>query len=78
MSEESVFLLWYVREQNGDSSDLLIGVYRTEASAEAAINRLKLKAGFVPAPDGFRINRYELDRDHWEGGYDTGRKRNSK
>ena len=72
MSEESVFLLWYVREGDGDDGDLLIGVYRTEADAEAAINRLKSKAGFVAALEGFRINRYELNRDHWEDGYVTG------
>jgi hypothetical protein len=80
MSEESVFLLWYVRERNGDASDLLIGVYRTELDAEAAIDRLKSKAGFVAAPEGFRINRYELNRDHWEAGYvaDTGGEGNPK
>ena len=74
MSEESVFLLWYVKERDGDGADLLIGVYRTEPDVEAAIDRLKSKAGFVDAPKGFRINRYELNRDHWENGYvvDTG------
>jgi hypothetical protein len=74
MSEESVFLLWYVKERDGDGADLLIGVYRTEPDAEAAIDRLKSKAGFVDAPKGFRINRYELNRDHSENGYvvDTG------
>jgi hypothetical protein len=71
MNEESVFLLWYVRERDGDGGDLLIGVYRTEADAEA-INRLRSKAGFVAALEGFRINRYELNRDHWEDGYVTG------
>jgi len=71
MSEESVFLLWYVKERDGDNADLLIGVYRTEADAEAAIDRLKSKAGFVASPEGFRINRYELNRDHWEDAYVT-------
>jgi len=51
---------------------LLIGGYRSEAEAEAAIDRLKSKAGFVTAPEAFRINRYELNRDHWEDGYVTG------
>jgi hypothetical protein len=74
IGEESVFLLWYVKERDGAGADLLIGVYRTEPDAEAAIDRLKSKAGFVDAPKGFRINRYELNRDHWEDGYvaDTG------
>ena len=74
MSEGSVFLLWYVKERDCDGADLLIGVYCTEPDAEAAIDRLKSKAGFVDAPKGFRINRCELNRDHWEDGYvaDTG------
>jgi homoserine kinase type II len=74
MSEGSVFLLWYVKERDCDGADLLIGVYCTEPDAEAAIDRLKSKAGFVDAPKGFRVNRCELNRDHWEDGYvaDTG------
>jgi hypothetical protein len=72
MNGESVFLLWYVQKRDGDGTDLLIGVYRSEADAEAAIDRLKSKAGFLTAPEGFRINRYELNRDHWENGYVTG------
>ena len=72
MNGESVFLLWYVQERDGKNADLLIGVYCTEADAEAAIDRLKSKAGFMAAPEGFRINRYELNRDHWEDGYVTG------
>ena len=69
MSEESVFLLWHVHGRDGKVEDLLIGVYSTEADAKAAIERLKSKAGFVITPEGFRINRYELNRDHWEAGY---------
>jgi hypothetical protein len=72
MNGESVFLVWYVQKRDGDGADLLIGVYGSEADAEAAIDRLKSKAGFVAAPEGFRINRYELNRDHWEDGYVTG------
>ena len=72
MNGESVFVLWYVQKRDGNGADLLIGVYCTEADAEAAIDRLKSKAGFMAAPEGFRINRYELNRDHWEDGYVTG------
>ncbi len=34
MDGESVFLLWYVRERDGNDADLLIGVYRTDVDAE--------------------------------------------
>jgi hypothetical protein len=71
MSEESVFVLWHVHERDGKDEELLIGVYATEADAKTAIKRLRSKGGFVEAPEGFRINRYELNRDHWEGGYAT-------
>ena len=71
MNEGSVFLLWHVREPDGNEEELLIGVYGTEADAKSAIERLRSKAGFVDAPEGFRINRYELNRDHWEEGYDV-------
>ena len=71
MSEGSVFLLWHVRKPDSNEEELLIGVYGTEADAKSAIERLRSKAGFVDAPEGFRINRYELNRDHWEEGYDV-------
>ena len=71
MAEGSVFLLWHVRELDGNEEELLIGVYRTEADAKSAIERVRSKAGFVDAQEGFRINRYELNRDHWEAGYDV-------
>jgi homoserine kinase type II len=71
MSEGSVFLLWHVREPDGNEEELLIGAYCTEADAMSAIERLRSKGGFADAPEGFRINRYELNRDHWEQGYDV-------
>jgi hypothetical protein len=66
----SVFLLWYVHAPDTDNEDeLLIGVYSTEEDARAAIGRLKDKRGFVDAPDGFLIDPYEINRDHWEEGF---------
>jgi hypothetical protein len=66
----SVFLLWFVHAPDTDNEDeLLIGVYSTEEDARAAIGRLKDKRGFVDAPDGFLIDPYEINRDHWEEGF---------
>jgi hypothetical protein len=48
---------------------MLIGVYRTEDDAKAAIARLAGKPGFVNHPDWFEICRYELNADHWTDGY---------
>jgi len=69
---EGVFLLWYVHEfedEGRDDEELLIGVYRTEEGAKAAIKRLSDQPGFGDRPEGFQICPYELDRDHWTKGY---------
>jgi hypothetical protein len=67
---DSVFLLWYVRAPDTTNEDeLLIGAYTTEGEAKSAIERLKDRPGFVNAPDGFQIHRYELNRDSWTDGF---------
>jgi hypothetical protein len=68
---ESAFLLWHVQSFPGSDNDdeKLIGAYRTEEDAKAAIVRVKDKPGFVDAPEGFLIDRYELNKDHWTEGY---------
>ncbi|WP_454786547.1 DUF7336 domain-containing protein [Nocardia macrotermitis] len=47
----------------------LIGVYSSMESAEEAVDRLRRKPGFITSPDGFIIDRYKLDRDHWADGF---------
>ncbi|MGC1903430.1 MAG: hypothetical protein WA715_06385 [Candidatus Acidiferrum sp.] len=65
-----VYVLWYIREVEGEDDDeFFIGVYLTEADARAAIGRLSGKPGFCIFPDGFLIDRYELNRDHWADGF---------
>ncbi len=74
--QDAVFVLWFVREfEDRDDHEMLIGVYRTEDDARAAIARVAGKPGFVDFPDGFQICPYELNADHWTDGYkivDTG------
>jgi hypothetical protein len=48
-----VYLLWYIREAGGEDDEILIGVYRTDTDARAAIGRLRGKPGFSTFPDGF-------------------------
>jgi hypothetical protein len=62
---KSVYLLWYV---HGDD-ELLIGVYETEDHAEGCRSPLKLKPGFADRPGEFEIAEYQLNQDHWTGGY---------
>ena len=66
---ETVFLLWHVHKLDGKDDEMLIGVYRTEADAKAAIERIRPKPGFLAFPDGFQICPYELNRDHWTDGF---------
>jgi hypothetical protein len=47
----------------------LIGAYREEAGAQAAIARLLFLPGFRDHPAGFQISECELDKDHWEDGF---------
>jgi hypothetical protein len=66
----NVFVLQHVHEHsNGYEDTKLIGVYSTEEQAQAAIHRLINQPGFCQHPDGFSVDRYELDLDHWREGF---------
>jgi len=67
---DSVVLLWHVHEMpDGHDDDKLIGVYRNEDDARAAIDRLRDKPGFRELPEGFQYETYSLNRDGWTEGY---------
>ena len=66
----AVFLLWHSRELgDGETDDKLVGVYGSQAEAEAASTRKLAFPGFREHPDGFVIDRYELDKDAWSEGF---------
>lgn len=60
-----VFLL---NHEHGDDIKF-IGIYETQEKADAARNRAKNLLGFRDFPEGFSIDRYELDKDHWTEGF---------
>jgi hypothetical protein len=67
-----VFLLWHVHAfDDGEEDEKLIGVYSSREEAEAAIERVKGQPGFVDAPEGFGIDPYMVNEDHWTEGYVT-------
>lgn len=66
---ETVFLLWHVHKLDGKDDEKFIGVYRTEADAKAAVERICLKPGFSAFPNGFHVCPYELNQDHWPEGF---------
>lgn len=67
---DSVYVLWHVHHI-GDRNDdeKLIGVYRTEDDVSATIARLQNKPGFRESREGFQVETYELNQDHWTEGY---------
>jgi len=69
---DTVVLLWHIHRLPDDNDDCkLIGAYRTEADARAAIERLRDKPGFKELPEGFEYYTYVLNRDGWTEGYVT-------
>ena len=78
-----LFILQHLHVLPGGCEDVkFLGVYSSMELARAAIGRLKLQPGFcdhpnIVAPDadtddqGFHLDEYEVDRDHWTHGYVT-------
>ena len=67
---DSVWLLWFEQEREiGEDTELFIGVYRTEETAKAAIDRLKDQPGFRDYPQGFNAYENTLDKDSWTEGF---------
>jgi hypothetical protein len=68
----SVFVLQHVHVINDDEQEIkFIGVYSTRGRAEQAVARLKCQQGFSDTPEGFSIDEYSIDQDHWTEGYLT-------
>ncbi|MFT3765898.1 MAG: hypothetical protein QM820_10320 [Minicystis sp.] len=55
----------------GEEEVKIIGVFSSEETAAAAIERLRTMPGFRDHPDGFHVGPYELDRDYWADGFVT-------
>ena len=69
---DTVFVLQHEHELPTGGKDVkFIGVYSSQAAAEAACARLRRQPGFSESPDGFSIDRYPLDQDHWTEGFVT-------
>jgi hypothetical protein len=65
----SVFVLQHVHVRDDDAEDAkFIGVYSSREKADAAVARLGRQPGFSEAPDGFHVDEYRVDQDHWVEG----------
>ena len=70
MLQDTVFVLQHVAREDQDDEDVkFIGVYSTRRSAESAIDRIVKQSGFRDYPNGFHIEEYEIDQDHWVEGF---------
>jgi ABC-type sugar transport system substrate-binding protein len=47
----------------------VIGIYSSPSLARAGLERLRTKPGFCDQPDGFSVDPYNLDADHWTEGF---------
>ncbi len=66
----SVFVLQHVHTREDGVEDVkFIGVYSSREKAQAAVARLGRQPGFADAPDGFHVDEYRIDQDHWAEGY---------
>lgn len=65
-----VFVVQHLREDRDGYDDVkFIGAYSSLEKAEAAVERLSRVPGFAEARNGFHIERYEVDMDHWTEGF---------
>ena len=66
----SVYVVQHVHSRDDGAEDVkFIGVYSSRDKADAAVARLSLQPGFSDAPDGFHVDEYRVDQDHWVEGY---------
>jgi len=69
---DAIFLLHHIRSDDEYADDAkLIGAYRSESAAASAVERLRDQSGFKDHPDGWDIQQWKLDEDHWEEGFST-------
>jgi hypothetical protein len=67
-----VFLLYHIHEfPEGEEDVKLIGVYSSRELAEQSQQRALVQPGFRETPDGFCIDCYTVNEDHWLEGYVT-------
>ena len=71
MKEVFVLQHTYGNETKELENYKFIGVYSSYEEAEKAKDRLRKQPGFSLYPEGFTIDRYEIDKDSWAEGFCT-------
>jgi hypothetical protein len=66
----SVFVVQHVHLREEGVEDVkFIGVYSSREKAQQAVARVIHLPGFSDAADGFHVDEYRIDQDHWVEGY---------
>ncbi len=69
---KEVYVLQHSHDLESEEADIkLIGVYSTEEKAKKTITKLSSQPGFKDTPQGFHIDKYEINKDHWGEGFVT-------
>lgn len=71
VEDRIVYLVQHCHKTDDDEDVKVIGIYCSRKNAESAVQRLRLIQGFKDSKDGFYIDEYKLDQDHWTEGYVT-------
>ena len=67
---ETVYVLHHICSDDEHAENAkLIGVYSSPSRAESAAKMLRQKPGFSDHPEGFTIDPYAVDEDHWREGF---------
>jgi hypothetical protein len=64
---DRLFVLFHSLPETGKVK--VVGIYSSRDLAEEAEARTRVLPGFIEEPDGFSIEQYEVDRDHWPRGF---------
>lgn len=65
----NVYLLHHTYGPAESETYKLVGVFRSQTSAQEAMQRALMLPGFKDYPDGFTIDRYVLDKACWTEGF---------
>ncbi len=69
---KKAYILWHIHRPNTEEIDeKFIGVYSSIEKAQEAAERSAQLPGFIDFPDGFSVDAYEIDEDHWKDGFFT-------
>lgn len=68
-ASDHVYLVEHVRDNAGADDIKTIGVFSSTEKAEEAVEFAKKLPGFIDHQEGFNIDKYVIDKIHWDEGF---------